>query len=72
VGIATGILITGLHHAGLVTLIYTPVNMRFLNNILNRPPNEKPFMVLVAGYPEKNAMVPEIHKKSLEEIAEFI
>jgi iodotyrosine deiodinase len=72
VGIATGILITGLHYAGLVMLIYTPVNMRFLNNILNRPPNEKPFMVLVAGYPEKNAMVPEIHKKSLEEIAEFI
>lgn len=72
VGIATGILITSLHHAGLVSLTYTPVNMRFLNRILERPSNEKPFMILVVGYPSENALVPAIEKKSLEDIAEFI
>jgi nitroreductase len=72
IGIATGMLITGLHLAGLVSLTYTPVNMRFLNKILERPSNEKPFMILVVGYPSENALVPAIHKKSLEEIAEFI
>jgi len=72
VGIATGMLITGLHHAGLVSMTYTPVNMRFLNKILERPSNEKPFMILVVGYPSENALVPAIHKKSLEDIAEFI
>lgn len=72
VGIATGMLITGLHHAGLVSLNYTPVNMKFLNKILERPSNEKPFMILVVGYPSENALVPEIQKKSLEDIAEFV
>jgi len=72
VGIATGMLITGLHHAGLVSLTYTPVNMRFLNKILARPSNEKPFMILVVGYPSENALVPAIQKKSLEDIAEFV
>lgn len=72
VGIATGMLITGLHHAGLVSLTYTPVNMRFLNKILARPSNEKPFMILVVGYPSENALVPAIQKKSLENIAEFV
>ena len=72
VGIATGILITALHHAGLASLTYTPANMRFLNKILKRPSNEKPFMILVVGYPSENALVPAVQKKSLEDIAEFV
>jgi iodotyrosine deiodinase len=72
VGIATGILITALHHAGLVSLTYTPSKMRFLNKILSRPANERPFMILVAGYPAEDAVVPIIEKKSLQEIATFI
>ena len=72
VGIATGMLITALHHAGLVSLTYTPINMRFLNKILSRPSNEKPFMILVVGYPAEDALVPAIQKKSLEDIAEFV
>ena len=72
VGIATGMLITGLHHAGLASLTYTPANMRFLNKILARPANEKPFMILVVGYPSENALVPAIQKKPLEDIAEFV
>ena len=72
VGIATGILLAGLHHAGLASLTYTPANMRFLNKILARPTNEKPFMILVVGYPSENALVPAIQKKSLEDIAQFV
>lgn len=72
VGIATGMLITALHHAGLVSLTYTPSKMRFLNKILSRPSNEKPFMILVAGYPAEDAVVPAIQKKLLQEIATFI
>ena len=71
VGIATGILITGLHHAGLVTLTHTPSPMNFLNEILDRPPNERPFLLLVAGFPAGDAMVPAITRKPLEEIATF-
>ncbi len=72
VGIATGMLITALHHAGLATLTYTPAKMGFLNRILSRPSNEKPFMILVTGYPEKDATVPAITKKALEEVAVFL
>ncbi len=72
VGIATGMLITAIHHAGLVTLTHTPSPMGFLNSILHRPRNEKPFLVLVVGYPAEDAVVPVISKKSLEEIATFI
>ena len=72
VGIATGMLITALHHAGLVALTYTPVNMRFLNKILSRPSNEKPFLILVVGYPSETALVPAIQKKALEDISVFI
>ena len=72
VGIATGMLITALHHAGLVTLTYTPISMRFLNKILSRPSNEKPFMILVVGYPSETAPVPAIQKKALEDISTFI
>lgn len=72
VGIATGILITALHHTGLATLTHTPSPMNFLNEILGRPSNERPFLLLVVGYPAKNAMVPDISKKTLSEIATFL
>jgi nitroreductase len=72
VGIATGILITALHHAGLVSLTHTPSPMGFLNEILSRPSHERPFLILVAGYPAEGAKVPAITKKPLEEIATFI
>jgi nitroreductase len=71
VGIATGMLLTALHHAGLAALTYTPSPMRFLGKILERPPNERPFLLLAVGYPAQNARVPEIEKKRLDEIAEF-
>lgn len=69
VGIATGILITGLHHAGLATLTHTPSPMGFLNDILGRPANERPFLLLVVGYPAEDALVPDITKKPLDRIA---
>jgi len=72
VGIATGMLITALHHAGLATLTHTPSPMRFLNEILCRPENERPFLVLVVGCPAEGAVVPDITKKSLSDIAVFI
>jgi iodotyrosine deiodinase len=68
VGIATGILITGLHHAGLATLTHTPSPMNFLTTLLGRPSNERPFLLLVAGYPAPDASVPVITKKPLENI----
>ena len=72
VGIATGVLITALHHAGLATLTHTPSPMDFLNAILDRPDNERPFLLLVVGYPAANAQVPDIDKKPLSEIATFL
>ena len=72
VGIATGFLIAALHNAGLATLTHTPSPMGFLNKILNRPEYEKPFLLLVLGYPSENAEVPNIRKKPLNEIADFI
>lgn len=72
VGIATGMLITAIHHAGLVSLTHTPSPMGFLNEILGRPANEKPFLILVVGYPATDAVVPDIGKKPLEEIATFL
>ena len=72
VGIATGFLIAAIHHAGLVSLTHTPSPMGFLNNILHIPPDEKPFLILVVGYPAEDAQVPEITKKSLEEIVTFL
>jgi iodotyrosine deiodinase len=71
VGIATGILITSLHIAGLATLTHTPSPMGFLNGILGRPENERPFLLLVTGYPAEDAQVPGIVKKPLDEIATF-
>jgi nitroreductase len=72
VGIATGILITAIHNAGLVSLTYTPSPMGFLNKILDRPSSEKAFLILVVGYPDENATVPEIKKISLQEICEIV
>ena len=71
VGIATGILITCLHLAGLCMLTHTPSPMTFLNKILKRPNNEKPFVLLIVGYPDKNCKVPKFasKKKKFEEIA---
>lgn len=71
VGIATGILITALHHTGLATLTHTPSPMGFLNRILGRPENERPFLLLVVGYPEPDTVVPDITKKSLDEFVTF-
>lgn len=74
VGIATGFLINALHHSGLVTLTHTPKPMNFLNEICNRPKTDKAYILLVAGYPAKNAKIPAhaMIKKSLEDISEFI
>lgn len=71
VGIATGLLITALHHAGLVTLTHTPSPMNFLIDILDRPSNEKPYLILVSGYPAGDVKVPDIKRKELGEICEF-
>jgi len=72
VGIATGMLITAVHHAGLASLTYTPNPMSFLNEILVRPANERPFLILVVGYPAEDARVPAIKKKSLHEYTSFM
>ncbi|MEO1065992.1 MAG: nitroreductase family protein [Pseudomonadota bacterium] len=70
VGIATGVLITALHHAGLVTLTHTPNPMKFLNKMLGRPSNEKPLMIISVGHPAADATVPQAAKikKPLDEI----
>ncbi len=72
VGIATGMLISALHHAGLACLTHTPAPMRFLNDLLGRPRREKPYLILVTGYPGADAEVPEISKKSLAEQVDFV
>lgn len=71
VGIATGMLISALHHAGLATLTHTPAPMRFLNRILGRPARERPYLILVAGYPETGALVPRIAKRPLRDVTSF-
>jgi len=72
VGIATGLLITAVHNAGLVGLPYTPSRMGFLRKILGRGTNERPFLVLVAGYPGEGVKVPQLERKALEGIATFM
>lgn len=72
VSIATGFLIAALHHAGLASLTHTPSPMKFLNELLHRPDNEKPYILLVVGYPKAGCMVPNIAKKPLQEIASFL
>ena len=68
VGIATGLLITALHQSGLASLTHTPSPMRFLNAILNRPPNERPFLILVVGRPAQDARVPDIARKPFDSV----
>jgi nitroreductase len=68
VGIATGLLIAAVHQAGLVSLTHTPSPMGFLNEILGRPAHERPFLILVVGYPAPDATVPAITKKPLPQI----
>ena len=72
VSIATGFLIAALHNAGLATLTHTPSPMGFLNQLLQRPDNEKPYILLVVGYPDEECKVPNIQKKTLEQIASFL
>jgi iodotyrosine deiodinase len=71
-GLATGILITALHEAGLATLTHTPSPMKFLNEILGRPKSERPFLLLVVGYPADDAAVPDIERKPLEDFTSFV
>ena len=71
-GLATGMLITALHRAGLATLTHTPSPMKFLNEILGRPKSERPFLLLVVGYPADDAEVPDIGRKSLEEFTSWV
>lgn len=72
VGIATGILITAIHNAGLVSLTHTPSPMGFLNEVLERPANERPFLILVVGYPAQDAVVPDIARKQPKDIMTFV
>ncbi len=71
VGIAAGFLIAAIHQAGLVTLTHTPSPMNFLKKILNRPDNERPFLLLPVGYPTNEVYVPDIQRKKLEDVAVF-
>lgn len=71
-GLATGLLITALHRAGLATLTHTPSPMKFLNEILHRPKSERPFLLLVVGYPAEDARVPDIERKELDEFSSWV
>jgi nitroreductase len=68
-GIACGMLLTAIHHAGLIALTHTPSPMGFLSAILQRPENEKPFLLVPVGYPAKEMWVPDVKRKSLEQIS---
>ena len=68
VGIATGFLLTAIHHAGLVALTHTPSPMNFLTQLLDRPANERAFLLIPVGYPAEDAVVPDIERKSTEEV----
>lgn len=71
VGIATGLLIAACHHAGLATLTHTPSPMQFLSQVLERPDNERPYLILVVGLPASDARVPDIRKKTLPEVTSY-
>ncbi|QXJ20842.1 nitroreductase family protein [Actinomadura graeca] len=68
VGIAVGFLLAGLHQAGLATLTHTPSPMRFLNEVCERPPEERAYVVIPVGYPADDAMVPDITRKPIDEV----
>ena len=72
VGIASGLLLAALHNAGLVTLTHTPSPMAFLSDILNRPPSDKPYLIIPVGFPSENAEVPNIKKKTFKEICTIL
>jgi iodotyrosine deiodinase len=72
VGIAVGMLLSALHNAGLATLTHTPSPMKFLNEVLNRPKNEVPFVLIPVGFPAENCKVPDIERKKLEEIIDVL
>jgi iodotyrosine deiodinase len=72
VGIAVGFLLASLHNAGLATLTHTPSPMKFLNEVLERPKNEVPFVLIPVGYPAKDCEVPNLERKKLEEIMEVV
>ena len=72
VGIAVGLLLAALHNAGLATLTHTPSPMKFLQEILGRPKNEVPFVLIPVGYPAEGAKVPNLKRKSLEEIMKIV
>lgn len=71
VGIATGFLLTAIHNAGLVSLTHTPSPMNFLHDILDRPENERAFLVIPVGYPAMNATVPDLQRKTKEEVVAY-
>ena len=71
VGIASGFLISAIHNAGLVTLTHTPSPMNFLEKILERPSNERAFLLLPVGYPEEDVKVPALTRKKLSEVSKF-
>jgi len=71
VGLATGMLLAAIFHAGLASLTYTPSPMQFLSEILHRPPNEKPYLLIPVGYPATNARVPDITRKKADEVLSF-
>jgi nitroreductase len=68
VGIATGMLLSALHLAGLATLTHTPSPMKFLREILGRPANERPYLIVVAGYPDDGVQVPDIQRKPIDSV----
>jgi hypothetical protein len=72
VGIACGLLIAALHLSGLATLTHTPSPMGFMNSIFGRPKNEKPYLLLVVGYPAENCRLPNISRKSLDAIYSIV
>jgi iodotyrosine deiodinase len=71
VGLATGMLLTAIHQAGLVSLTHTPSPMKFLEKILERPPMERAFLLIPVGYPAEDAQVPDLQRKPLEEVGVF-
>ena len=71
VGIATGMLLSAIHHAGLCSLTHTPSPMNFLAEVLKRPKNERAFLLIPVGYPAEGAQVPDIRRKPLEDIITY-
>ena len=70
-GLATGFLLTAIHDAGLVALTHTPSPMNFLTKVLNRPENEKPYLLIPVGFPANECWVPDLKRKDLEDFAVF-